>query len=152
EALVSGQVDPDEFTLRKSDVAIVATRRGDGTTGDALLPGRLTELGRLLIRIERLYGTPQDVEWCHDGRQFWIVQSRPVTTHPAATHPTDTTDPQWTRANLAEVLPEQASPQVLAAYEGMLNKGQRQFMGRLLAPEAELGPMFKVFHGRMYMN
>jgi phosphohistidine swiveling domain-containing protein len=41
---------------------------------------------------------------------------------------------------------------VLAAYEAMLNKAQRQFMGRLLAPEAELGPMFKVFRGRMHMN
>jgi pyruvate,water dikinase len=111
-----------------------------------------------------LFGAPQDVEWCHDGKQFWIVQSRPVTTHPTrstdSTHPTDSTDsthptykdPEWTRANLAEVLPDQTSPQVLAAYEDMLNRGQRMFMGRLLAPDAELGPMFKVFCGRMYMN
>ena len=25
-------------------------------------------------------------------------------------------------------------------------------MGRLLAPESELGPMFKSFHGRLYFN
>jgi phosphohistidine swiveling domain-containing protein len=50
------------------------------------------------------------------------------------------------------VLPEQMSPQCLAAYDVMLNRGQRQFMGRLLAPDAELGPMFKPFYGRMYMN
>jgi len=176
DALVSGQVDPDEFTLRKSDAAVISTRRGrdDGAVGAALPADTLTELGRLLIRIERLYGAPQDVEWCHDGRQFWIVQSRPITTHSThgthathpthsahpthATHPTHSThstyptDPEWTRANLAEVLPDQASPQVLAAYDEMLNKGQRQFMGRLLAPDAELGPMFKPFCGRMYMN
>ena len=44
------------------------------------------------------------------------------------------------------------SPQVLTVYEDMLNRGQRMFMGRLLAPDEELGPMFKAFHGRMYMN
>jgi pyruvate,water dikinase len=154
EALVSGQVDPDEFTLRKADASVVSVRRGrgDGSVDHALSSEQLTELGRLLIRIERLYGAPQDVEWCHDGRQFWIVQSRPVTTHPThATHPTPP-DPEWTRANLAEVLPDQTSPQVLTAYDEMLNKGQRQFMGRLLAPDEQLGPMFKPFHGRMYMN
>lgn len=53
---------------------------------------------------------------------------------------------------MVEVLPDQMSPQCLAAYDDMLNRGQRQFMGRFLAPDAELGPMFKAFHGRMYMN
>ena len=65
---------------------------------------------------------------------------------------TQNPDTEWTRANLAEVLPEQMSPQVLGVYEDMLNRGQRMFMGRLLAPDDELGPMFKAFHGRMYMN
>jgi pyruvate,water dikinase len=44
------------------------------------------------------------------------------------------------------------SPQVLPIYEKMLNDGERRYMGRLLAPFEELGPIFKIFHGRMYMN
>src|SRR5262249_18033233 len=108
------------------------------------------ELTGLLLRIEQHYGLPQDIEWCHDGRQFWIVQSRPVTT--VSTMSTRHPDPEWTRANLAEVLPEQTSPQALASYERLLNEGERAFLGRMLAPDAQLGPMFKVFRGRMYMN
>src|SRR6185436_11977269 len=88
EALVSGQVDPDEFTVRKTDLAVTATRLGakDGATASpaSLLPTQLAELAAMLIGIEQHYGAPQDVEWCHDGRQFWIVQSRPVTTAPTA--------------------------------------------------------------------
>ena len=165
EALVSGRVDPDEFTLTKQDHRVIAERpgakNGEGA-GLTLSSDQLRELGDLLCRIEQHYGAPQDIEWCHDGRQFWIVQSRPVTAAPRPNSElrtenlelktTETPETEWTRANLAEVLPDQMSPQCLAAYDDMLNRGQRQFMGRLLAPDEELGPMFKPFHGRMYMN
>ena len=165
EALVSGQVDPDEFTLRKSDATLLSSRLG-AKGGDApavatLSPAQLAELADLLLRIEQHFGAPQDVEWCHDGRQFWIVQSRPVTAAAArpqspsprvASPRTGHPDIEWSRANLAEVFPDQLSPQVLDVYTAMLNAGQRKFMGRLLAPDDELGPMFKAFHGRMYMN
>jgi rifampicin phosphotransferase len=165
EALVSGRVAPDEFTLVKPDYRVTAERLGAKNgerTGPTLSRDQLCELGELLCRIEQHYGAPQDIEWCHDGRQFWIVQSRPVTTavtrlqseiaYPQSAIRDPQSEIEWTRANLAEVLPEQTSPQCLDAYETMLNRGQRRFMGRLLAPDAELGPMFKSFQGRMYMN
>jgi phosphohistidine swiveling domain-containing protein len=177
EALVSGRVTPDEYRLRKSDFGIISSRRVRDTSD----PLDLVVLGRLLLRTERYYGAAQDVEWCHDGAQFWIVQSRPVTSahrvpQPALRAPHSAghsgasaevalhsaisdqqralavPDPEWTRANLAEVLPDQLSPQSVAAYTEMLNRGQRKFMGRLLAPDSELGPMFGAFHGRLYMN
>jgi phosphoenolpyruvate synthase/pyruvate phosphate dikinase len=148
EALVSGLIDPDEFHISKRDGAVVASHPGSAaqaTVGTSTLStSELSALGALLTRIERHFGAPQDIEWCHDGREFWIVQSRPVTTV-RTTNPEPTQNPEprtqnpdteWTRANLAEVLPEQTSPQVLAAYEVMLNKGQRMFMGRLLASDA----------------
>jgi phosphohistidine swiveling domain-containing protein len=165
EALVSGRVDPDQFTLAKQDGRVTAARIGaknGDAAGPTLTADELRELGGLLHRIEQHYGAPQDIEWCQDGHQFWVVQSRPVTTasrsslevrtenlEPRTKNPAET---EWTRANMIEVFPDQMSPQCLAAYDDMLNRGQRQFMGRLLAPDAELGPMFKAFHGRMYMN
>ncbi len=225
EALVSGQIEPDEFIVTKPAGAVTQTRLSATRTLEraTLSTGEVEELAALLLRIENHYGGPQDVEFCHDGRRFWVVQSRPITTarheqryrqteqphpnqshpelqhpepqdaelqhaepqhperqhparqhpapqHPALQHPEPHPEPiapnpartrhpapralrpevDWTRANLAEVLPEQMSPQALIAYEDALNKGQQLFMGKLLAPE--LGPMFKVFHGRMYMN
>jgi pyruvate,water dikinase len=48
------------------------------------------------------------------------------------------------------VLPEQVSPQALYSFEVMLNEAQRQSWASCWRPE--LGPIFKVFYGRMYMN
>ncbi|HEY7170445.1 MAG TPA: PEP/pyruvate-binding domain-containing protein [Vicinamibacterales bacterium] len=135
EALVSGRVTPDEQRLPKSDPS---------------------ELAKLAVRIEAFYAAPQDIEWCFDGRQYWIVQSRPVTARagaPAApVESAPARDLEWTRANLAEVLPEQLSPQALDVYCDLLNRGQQVFFGRFLAPESELGPVIKPFNGRLYFN
>src|SRR3954463_6913947 len=166
EALVSGLIDPDEYRIGKGDGVVLAATAGGANTGvvtaASLTPGDLRVLAALVTDIERHYGSPQDVEWCHDGSQFWIVQSRPVTTapatraarrtSPAAPRTSHVTEVEWTRANLAEVLPDQISPQALRAYVELLNVGERAFFGRLMAPESELGPIVKAFHGRLYFN
>jgi hypothetical protein len=153
EALVAGQIEPDEFIVRKSDGARLATRAGakgaEGVPSMSLTDAQVEELTSLLLRVERFYGAPQDVEWCRDREQSWIVQSRPVTVHRA---PGSEPDIEWTRANLAEVLPDQTSPLALDAIAETLNLAYRRYMGRLVAPESVLGPMVKAFHGRLYFN
>ncbi len=81
ETLVSGHVEPDEFTIAKRDGAVLTARlaKNGGTAGPTLSPDQLGELGDLSCRIEEHYGAPQDIEWCHDGQRFWIVQARPIT-------------------------------------------------------------------------
>jgi pyruvate,water dikinase len=76
-----------------------------------------------------------------------VVQSRPVTTAGARTDETE-----WTRANIAEVMPDLTSPQALAVFEDLLNRAERQYLGKLLAPEEQLGPMVKSFCGRLHFN
>ncbi|MBU3866750.1 phosphoenolpyruvate synthase [Streptomyces sp. 4503] len=99
EALVSGLVNPDVFTVRDGEVvartiaakqravhalpaggtrevAIDAERQEQPALTDAQAV-RLVELGR---RIEAHFGRPQDIEWCLVGDGFQIVQSRPITT------------------------------------------------------------------------
>src|SRR5215510_10307914 len=152
EALVSGQVDPDEFVVRKSDRELLWTRAGGKGQEQSspilsLTSEQVRELAGILLDIERYYGTPQDVEWCHDGSVFWIVQSRPITTGHASKKGIE-----WSRANLAEVLPDLTSPQALAAFEEMLNKAERQFLRKLIEPEERLGPILKSFYGRLYFN
>jgi rifampicin phosphotransferase len=150
-ALVDGQVEPDEIRVRKTDAHVVFSRAGSGghrTDAALSLPADMVgELVSLLTRVEQHYGAPQDIEWCYDGRGFWIVQSRPITAAPPGAH-----DIEWTRANLAEVLPELTSPQALGLFERILNTSERRYMGRLMAPENVLGPMVKPFYGRLYFN
>lgn len=99
EALVSGLVNPDVFKVRDGEIVdktIVAKQRAvhalpTGGTRDVAVDARrqeqpaltdaqavrLVQLGR---RIEAHFGHPQDIEWCLDGDDFHIVQSRPITT------------------------------------------------------------------------
>ncbi|MBO3676192.1 rifamycin-inactivating phosphotransferase [Streptomyces sp. NEAU-YJ-81] len=99
EALVSGLVNPDVFTVRQGEVvaktiaakqcavqalpaggtrevAIDSRRQEQPALTDAQAV-RLVELGR---RIEAHFGRPQDIEWCLVDDGFQIVQSRPITT------------------------------------------------------------------------
>ena len=99
EALVSGLVNPDVFTVRRGEIvgkAIAAKQRAvhalpTGGTHEAAIDSqqqeqpaltdaqvvRLVQLGR---RIEAHFGRPQDIEWCLVDDGFQIVQSRPITT------------------------------------------------------------------------
>ncbi|WP_275466930.1 rifamycin-inactivating phosphotransferase [Streptomyces noursei] len=99
EALVSGLVNPDVFTVRDGEVVaktIAAKQRAvqalpAGGTQEVAIDAqqqeqpaltdaqvvRLVELGR---RIEAHFGRPQDIEWCLVDDGFRIVQSRPITT------------------------------------------------------------------------
>jgi pyruvate,water dikinase len=155
EALVSGQIDPDELVVGKHDGeerwSRIGDKGGDGRTGGRCLHAdQVRELAAILHRIERFYAAPQDVEWCYGDGAFWIVQSRPVTTMPARSATGDETE--WTRANIGEVMPDITSPQVLAVFEDLLNRAERQHLGRLIASEETVGPMVKSFHGRLYFN
>ncbi len=99
EALVSGLVNPDVFTVRAGEVvarAIAAKRRAvhalpAGGTREveidpprqeqpALTDAQVVRLVRLGRRIEAHFGRPQDIEWCLADDGFQIVQSRPITT------------------------------------------------------------------------
>ncbi|CAM5648762.1 putative phosphoenolpyruvate synthase [Streptomyces afghaniensis 772] len=99
EALVSGLVNPDVFKVRDGEVVdktIAAKQRAvqalpAGGTQEvaidaqrqeqpALTDEQVVRLVRLGRRIETHFGRPQDIEWCLDGDDFQIVQSRPITT------------------------------------------------------------------------
>src|ERR687885_1776293 len=99
EALVSGLMNPDVFTVRDGEVvakAIAAKQRAvhaslAGTTQEqaidperqeqpALTDSQVVRLVQLGRRIEAHFGRPQDVEWCLVDDDFQIVQSRPITT------------------------------------------------------------------------
>ena len=99
EALVSGRVNADAFTVRDGEVvaktvgtkqlAIYASPAG-GTQEVAIEPERqaqpaltdaqVLQLAQIGRRIESHFGRPQDIEWCLADDGFQIVQSRPITT------------------------------------------------------------------------
>ena len=76
EALVSGLVNPDRYTVRDGEVVAKEERQAQPVLTDEQVIS-LVQLGR---RIEARFGRPQDIEWCLADERFQFVQSRPITT------------------------------------------------------------------------
>src|SRR5690606_33233245 len=98
EAIVSGKVSADLYQVKEgrilqkeiSEKKIVIRSLPEGGTVTEEVPPeernrpaladdqilRLSELGK---RIENHFGAPQDIEFCVEGGQIYIVQSRPIT-------------------------------------------------------------------------
>jgi phosphoenolpyruvate synthase/pyruvate phosphate dikinase len=98
EALVSGLISADLYQVRagnivnkqvsKKKIAIYSLPEGGTITKElpesmqlqqALSDEHIITLADLGKRIEDHYGTEQDIEWCMVGDEFFIVQSRPIT-------------------------------------------------------------------------
>ena len=100
EAVVSGMVTPDSFTVSKSvpsilrrDVGrknqmVVLGEHGTATTQvspekrevQSMSDAEVLEVARLGLRVEDHYGSPQDIEWAMAGGRLYLLQSRPITT------------------------------------------------------------------------
>ncbi len=99
EALVSGLVNADNYKVRNGQIidkkvagkklAIYALKDG-GTQEQEIEPEQqnsltltdeqILQLAQLGRKIEAHFGSPQDIEWCLADDNFYIVQSRPITT------------------------------------------------------------------------
>ncbi len=101
EAIVSGEVTPDSYVIEKEprriiDKNITYQHRALGRaanggnewrelsleegTKPALSEAQSMELADIVLRIERRYGFPCDIEWAYEAGAFFITQSRPITT------------------------------------------------------------------------
>lgn len=106
EAIVSGQITPDSYVVTKTPFQIEAKQIATQTRGlfrankggnkwqkitmsvggkQVLSDQQILELGRLIIKIEKHYGFPVDIEWALEKGKIYIVQSRPITTLSSAT-------------------------------------------------------------------
>ncbi len=102
EAVVSGEVSPDNYVLDRNEGTILETTiatknvqhrldRDTGTTVEEPVPedqrdarvlseDELGTLCDLALEIETHYGSPQDVEWALAEGDLFVLQSRPITT------------------------------------------------------------------------
>jgi len=100
ELLVQGQLTPDSYVLDKRDFSLLDVNVAPQKQGLFRIEGgnklknipekqrekqkldgsQIRELARLCESVEAHYGFPCDVEWAYEGKQFYIVQSRPITT------------------------------------------------------------------------
>lgn len=99
EVVVSGQIEPDTYVVRRSTGQVIesrighqrfrltATPSGDRASDLAEVDGHsrklsdaeVADVARLGVDVERHYGAPQDIEWAYAGGVLHLLQSRPIT-------------------------------------------------------------------------
>ena len=82
ESLVQGLVTPDSYVVAKDTWSILDKKIHTQDTSDnqKLSDKEILNLAKLVAKIESHYGFPVDVEWAFKKGEFYIVQSRPITT------------------------------------------------------------------------
>ena len=103
EAIVSGQITPDTYVVKKKPRRIInkaiatqtrsLVRRNSSEGGNkwvripklqgssqTLTDEQIHELTELVLKIESHYGFSCDIEWANENGVFYILQSRPITT------------------------------------------------------------------------
>jgi phosphohistidine swiveling domain-containing protein len=100
EAIVSGSITPDNYIVLKKEnkildksISLQVKKLNKAQQGNkwAIVPKKeqgsqklsdleILKLSKLVKKIELHYGFPCDIEWAKKGNEFYITQSRPITT------------------------------------------------------------------------
>lgn len=179
-ALVTGTTDADTWQLDQSG-RIVARRlaavdsnmvlpRADGSaregaagpvqhrTQSAIDDQTVVAAAAMARQAERLFGSPQDIEWAIERDRLYILQSRPISTLAARTDP-DRIEVIWDNSNIAENYSGVTTPLTFSFARSVYDRVYRSF-GRLMGAPAKtvednaevFKAMIGLVNGRIYYN
>ncbi len=106
EGIVSGEITPDTYMIDKESVSVInrqhvpqtwmLVRNVDSTNRDDLNKrvdimdvqansnklddDQIQSIVKLGLELEKAYKSPQDIEWAYQDGEFFIIQTRPITT------------------------------------------------------------------------
>jgi pyruvate,water dikinase len=107
------------------------------------------KLARFALKAEKVFGSPQDIEWALAGPHLFLLQSRPITT---LGKPKSWEDRQvWSNTNAAEVLPGVLTPLVWSTVGEYIGDLLGSVIGRLGISFGE-NPFIGEVAGRVYTN
>lgn len=147
EALVSGLVSPDIYKFNKKKEEIIdktiaekklaimpiqggGTKKvdiaGEKSTNQVMADSDIKKLAELGMKIEKHYGYPQDIEWCLENGELYIVQSRAITSLFPLPTPNNNDDNThvYISINHLQVMTDPISPLGLDLFRDMLPFGR----------------------------
>jgi len=82
EMIAGGKITPDRYFINKNDWSItdISIGRQKNMIIQKLTGWQIMKLAQLCYQIEKHYKYPQDIEWATENNNFYILQSRPITT------------------------------------------------------------------------
>lgn len=180
ESVVSGAIEPDTYCLTSSiytimpeikhknigsklsltrtceDGGVYLAPCGDRKAEQALDEKDIKRLGNLITRVLDALGDdeePQDIEWAFDGKDFFLLQARPVTTLPDYTFAAIKNQPPvWSNANYRDALPMVLSPLHRYMMKNIVDTIWFTTFSKPGYPVPEGLQFSRFFNGRLYCN
>lgn len=148
QQIVTGRSTPEYCRIDKNPVRIShINRTGDKSFGDE----HIKALAGLALKIENLFGRPQDIEWVYSDNRFYFLQTRPVV---SASDMAGIQDGEaWTRANIGEVLPGVITPMTWHVFNAVASANPEVALkpsGDMFDDDRET--VFRLFCGRVYIR
>jgi len=110
EKLVSGKITPTRYRVKNNKVI---EQKGENLLSQKQLDD-LTDAGK---RIEKIFKSPQDIEWSIENSKLFILQSRPVLVHGSTPRRKCTV---WCNVNVRETIPDPVSPLMWSLFDDFL--------------------------------
>lgn len=140
EALVQGEVSGETLRVQRETGEI------EGAT-ELLTTEQVRALAALAVKIETLFGTPQDIEFALAGGEIFILQARPITT------PIFTERMLWDNSNITESYSGVTTPLTFSVIRSAYAQVYRQALELLGArhfDESVLRNMLAFYNGQVY--
>jgi phosphohistidine swiveling domain-containing protein len=146
DALVSGKATPQRFVIASKKCRIVSKSQMPETGITDSVVKKLAKIGK---KVEKYFGSPQDIEWAIRDDKIFLLQSRPITVTPS----TKSWEERqvWTNANTGEVLPDVLSPLTSSMILRLFDLAIDQAF-TLLCIKLDTNPLYGFVGGRLYFN
>ncbi|MFY9226768.1 MAG: PEP/pyruvate-binding domain-containing protein [Blastocatellia bacterium] len=155
EALVSGQVNPEEITVLSKESNLTEISR-KSPEQQVLTPEQTIKLTQLVWRVHWAIGKgdhPQDIEWAYDGKEFWLLQARPVTRLPHYTFPNIGHLPIiWSTGNIQDAVAGVPTTLTWHMVHDFVSEILYEILDAMGYPRKDGSPMLKRFNGRGYFE
>ena len=144
DALVQGKAEPDRYAVDARGVITVA----DPVNSDAPVMGneQVLHLATEVRNVAGLMIDAQDIEWAWDGTDFYLLQSRPITSLAGQR--------VYSTAMVAEMLPGLIKPLVWSvSTTSKLEHVMGRVFTELIGPnDVDYASLAKRFHSRIYAD
>lgn len=154
DRLVGGELDGESYVLDRGDGALIA-----GPSSGVLSVGDLGALRETVLRIEAVFGPPQDVEWAFEGGQLFILQARPITSRLLTPPVADPARLVFDNSNIVESYPGLVAPLTYSFASYVYARVYRMFVrlvgvdeATIRAHAAAFDNMLARIDGRVYYN
>jgi pyruvate,water dikinase len=144
DVLVQGTRMPKRMLVEKPGGRLLEPENA----GDPIPETSRQRLLDLSHEAERLFGSPQDIEWaCRDGK-VWLLQARPITTRGSSP---EAELEIWSNLNTVENFPDVATPLAWSLLDVSLHRVAGPFM-RMAGVDPATERALGLVAGRVYFN